>query len=225
MKKIHLLLILSALLALTSCSDKPLSQANDKNANLKQGDEIPMNEEKKVEREKTLEKKYEATALSESLFLTDNQATGPLVRINYPEDNKVEIFSHIEYSYDGTITRSMPGQINAQEISVKSTRPKSIKINVKLASDIKSLLGQEAILLDVRTKEEYREGHLSNSINMDLQGLADNLDKLPNKDRLIVVYCRSGNRSNQAQMILEKNGYFVLDAGGVIGFENLLVKN
>ena len=73
------------------------------------------------------------------------------------------------------------------------------------------------VRLDVRTVEEYADGHIANTINIDV--LKDEFEKkakatLP-KDKVIAVNCRSGKRSKNAARILVKNGFKVieLDAG------------
>jgi len=72
-------------------------------------------------------------------------------------------------------------------------------------------------ILDVRTPKEYRSGHIKNSILVPLDSLEENLDKIP-KDKKIIVYCRSGNRSINASRVLKKHGYTPIDVkGGIIG--------
>lgn len=66
----------------------------------------------------------------------------------------------------------------------------------------------DTILLDVRSKQEYNEGHLAGSINLCLYDLEKKANSvLQNKNATIIVYCASGNRSSKAQQILEKMGY------------------
>lgn len=64
-----------------------------------------------------------------------------------------------------------------------------------------------AILLDVRSPQEFNEGHLSGAINIPLYDFKKKLNKLPNKESLIIIYCTSGHRSKQAKEKLEKMGY------------------
>ena len=73
-------------------------------------------------------------------------------------------------------------------------------------------------LLDVRTIEEYKEGHLRDAKLIPLQTLSDNLHMLKaDKDKKIIVYCRSGNRSVAASRILESHGFVPLNVkGGII---------
>jgi rhodanese-related sulfurtransferase len=72
------------------------------------------------------------------------------------------------------------------------------------------------ILIDVRTKEEYEEGHIDKALNHDvtnmLHGMLPNVDK----DEEITLYCMSGGRSKIAKEILEKYGFKkIIDAGSI----------
>lgn len=75
----------------------------------------------------------------------------------------------------------------------------------------------DLILLDVRTAEEYAGGHIPNALNLpneDIQSIEP--DILPDKEQLILVYCRSGNRSGQAVRKLVDMGYTnVYNIGGI----------
>ena len=72
-------------------------------------------------------------------------------------------------------------------------------------------------LLDVRTIPEYKEGHLRDATLIPLDKLEENLAKLP-KEKKILVYCRSGNRSIGASRILKRHGYTPVNIkGGIIG--------
>ena len=66
---------------------------------------------------------------------------------------------------------------------------------------------ENAILLDVRSKQEFKEGHLEGSINIPLYEIDKQLDKIPDKQCTIVIYCASGHRSKQAKEKLENLGY------------------
>ena len=76
-----------------------------------------------------------------------------------------------------------------------------------------------AVLLDVRTPEEYRDGHLPGAKNLPL----DRLDTIaePSGSPLF-VYCRSGARSAQARARLAREGYSVTDLGGLLGYRGPL---
>ncbi len=73
-------------------------------------------------------------------------------------------------------------------------------------------------LLDVRTIQEYKSGHLRNAVLIPVQALSKNLGMLKqDKDKKIIVYCRTGSRSVSASRILEENGFTPLNVkGGII---------
>lgn len=73
------------------------------------------------------------------------------------------------------------------------------------------------IILDVRTPEEFRERHIPNAINIPNKTIgSEDIQELPDKDQLILVYCRSGNRSKQASGKLAELGYTnIVEIGGI----------
>ena len=73
-------------------------------------------------------------------------------------------------------------------------------------------------LLDVRTIQEFKSGHLRGATLIPVQALDENLGMLEqDKDKKIIVYCRTGSRSVSASRILEKNGFTPLNVkGGII---------
>jgi len=76
-----------------------------------------------------------------------------------------------------------------------------------------------AILLDVRTPQEYREGHIPDSKNVPLQAIDKVADLAENKDTVLYVYCYSGARSRQAAAMLQYMGYTnVQNIGGIAAY-------
>ena len=76
-----------------------------------------------------------------------------------------------------------------------------------------------AVLLDVRTPEEYRAGHIPGSKNVPLQSLDKVTSFVNNQDTPVFVYCRSGARSAQAVSVLEGMGYTnVKNIGGIAAY-------
>lgn len=67
------------------------------------------------------------------------------------------------------------------------------------------------IIVDVRSEDEYNEGHIVDSINIPYDQIDENINL--DKTKTIMVYCRSGNRSSIAYNILVDLGYDVLDLG------------
>ncbi len=76
---------------------------------------------------------------------------------------------------------------------------------------------QDYIILDVRTPEEYAEKHIPNAINVPNETIGEDvIPELPDEEQLILVYCRSGNRSKQASDKLVSLGYTnVYEFGGI----------
>ncbi len=76
-----------------------------------------------------------------------------------------------------------------------------------------------AVLLDVRSPQEYREGHIPGSQNVPLQQLDKVEEVTENKDTILYVYCRSGARSRQAVSLLKHMGYTnVHNIGGIAAY-------
>ena len=83
--------------------------------------------------------------------------------------------------------------------------------------DYKEIMKEnDYVIIDVRTKEEYNESHIKDAINIPYDEIDENIEI--EKDKVIFVYCKSGNRSNQAYNTLTNLGYEVYDLGS---FENI----
>ncbi len=76
----------------------------------------------------------------------------------------------------------------------------------------------EHILIDVRTPEEFAEGHIAGAVNIPVDQIGARLSEIP-QDQTVVVYCRSGNRSATAAAELAASGYTVYDLGGIISWQ------
>ena len=95
-------------------------------------------------------------------------------------------------------------------------------------AEAKALMDSESgyIIIDARTQSEYDGGHIPGAILIPEYEIADRAEKeLPDKDQLILVYCRSGRRSKIAAEELVKLGYTnVKEFGGIIDWEYEIVK-
>lgn len=80
--------------------------------------------------------------------------------------------------------------------------------------DYVSLVKNGAIILDVRTKHEFKQGHIKESVNIPLDQLKKNLRQLPDKQQSLILCCASGVRSSSAQAILKAGGYSKVFNGG-----------
>ncbi|MEO7989540.1 MAG: rhodanese-like domain-containing protein [Chryseolinea sp.] len=77
-----------------------------------------------------------------------------------------------------------------------------------------ALVKQGAIILDVRTKGEYAGGHIKGSMNISVDQLKSNLNRLSDKNKTIITCCASGMRSASAKSILKSSGYVNVHNGG-----------
>ena len=79
--------------------------------------------------------------------------------------------------------------------------------------DLQDLINNGATIVDVRTKDEYRLGHIKNSVNIPLDKLGNSLGKL-DKNKPVITCCASGMRSASAKSILKANGFDNVHNGG-----------
>ena len=96
------------------------------------------------------------------------------------------------------------------------------------AEEAKSIMDSEKdyIILGVRTQEEYSQGHIPNAILIPHYSISDESKEiLKDKEQLILVYCRSGNRSKVAAEALTELGYTnVVEFGGINDWKYDIVK-
>lgn len=85
-----------------------------------------------------------------------------------------------------------------------------IQPNVNLAELVK----EGAIILDVRTKAEFESGHIRGAVNIPLDKLHANVNKLKGKSKAIITCCASGARSATAKGVLTNNGFTNVHNGG-----------
>jgi rhodanese-related sulfurtransferase len=85
------------------------------------------------------------------------------------------------------------------------------------------LVKNGAIILDVRSKSEFAGGHIKGALNISVDTLRNNLEKLKDKNKPIITCCASGMRSATAKSILTSNGYTqVYNGGGWYSLQNKL---
>jgi len=84
-------------------------------------------------------------------------------------------------------------------------------------AEAKTLVDNGALLVDVRSTEEFAGGHIDGAKNIPVGTVAANLAAFGQKDEPIVVYCRSGVRSGRAKSVLEDNGFTHVHNLGAMG--------
>ena len=116
--------------------------------------------------------------------------------------------------------------INLLFVLIASCGAKQINDEVITTVDVKKakeLLKEDIQLVDVRTPGEYEEGHIDNALNIDVtdDAFVKNIEQL-DKEKPVMVYCRSGHRSARAAEILKEKGFkkiYNLD-GGFMAWES-----
>jgi len=90
------------------------------------------------------------------------------------------------------------------------------------ADEIQAYVTKGAVILDVRTAEEFKEGHIEGSKNIALQVLNTKVAEIKKWNKPIIACCRSGMRSGQATSILKQNGIDCINGGGWQSLESKL---
>ena len=154
----------------------------------------------------------------------DQLPQGQLISLSFPDEMEgpPAVGSLYSYEIEPALRESWPPQgtvIKADEIRAFAGHT---VISFDTAEMILDHLPRNAYLIDVRTPEEYQDGHVSGAQNIPLDETEEViLTAVPEKADVIIVYCRSGNRSAQASKILEELGYqVILDAGGIIDYKS-----
>ncbi|MBA5245672.1 rhodanese-like domain-containing protein [Marnyiella aurantia] len=92
-------------------------------------------------------------------------------------------------------------------------------------SEFKEIMKNKPLLVDVRTREEFQGGSVKGAVNIPLNTVSKDLRRFAGKGN-IVVFCRSGNRSSQAKIILDQAGVSkVYNGGSLHNIQNLLKQN
>ena len=100
-----------------------------------------------------------------------------------------------------------------------------VKITAEEAREM--IENENVVILDVRTQEEFNEGHIPNAIllpSFEVQASAQYV--IPDKDQIIIVYCQRGRRSEESARVLIELGYTrVYDIGGIVDWDGEVVTN
>ncbi len=128
---------------------------------------------------------------------------------------KIEMLPEIRESY--------PVQITAVRIDLI---PETAEYRRITSSEAEELMTDDAVILDVRTRAEYDEGHIKDAVLIPDTDIKDKAEEaLPDKQAVILVYCRSGRRSEAASRTLIELGYTnVYDFGGIIDWTGEIIR-
>ena len=166
---------------------------------------------------------------NENAILIENETGEYWVSLNVENKDSTTHFNlgdEVVVYYNGIIAESYPMQINTvYAITLKEpadraeNNQEAVYVNIT-AEEAKQIMDSEEgyIILDVRTQEEYDQGHIPGAIlipDTEVEVTAEEV--LTDKDQLLLVYCRSGRRSKLASEILVELGYTnIKEFGGII---------
>lgn len=87
---------------------------------------------------------------------------------------------------------------------------------------IREYLANGATIIDVRTKDEYRSGHIRKSENIPLQNMSNRIGKIKGKNKKVIACCRSGARSGSAVTLLKRHGIDAVNGGSWNNLESII---
>ena len=117
----------------------------------------------------------------------------------------------------------IPGLLTLLLLGACASSSNPAKISAEKAKEM--IDGGNVVIVDVRTQEEYAAGHIEGALLIPNESISTAPVELPDKDAVILVYCRSGNRSAQASRKLADLGYTkIYDFGGIVDWPYAIVK-
>ena len=118
---------------------------------------------------------------------------------------------------------------NSTETTLENSTNKEITYEIISQTQAKDIMDNSTdyVIVDARTSEEFNEGHIKNAINLDYEEVTQKAESLlPDKNQLILIYCRSGRRSKIAAESLCQLGYTnVKEFGGIIDWKYEVVQD
>ena len=118
---------------------------------------------------------------------------------------------------------------NSTETTLENSTNKEITYEIISQTQAKDIMdnGTGYVIVDARTSEEFNEGHIKNAINLDYEEVTQKAESLlPDKNQLILIYCRSGRRSKIAAESLCQLGYTnVKEFGGINDWQYEVVQD
>ncbi|GAL68762.1 sulfur carrier protein adenylyltransferase ThiF [Jejuia pallidilutea] len=87
---------------------------------------------------------------------------------------------------------------------------------------IKAFLEQNAVILDVRTKQEWNEGHIANAMHIPLSDLKNHVEEIKKLNKPVIVHCKSGARSARATKLLKFYKIEAVNGGGLADLKLLI---
>lgn len=152
---------------------------------------------------------------------------GILAIVNATDNTPLSPGNIVTLEVTGEVSRESENVISFgyNNAEIKDEEVGVLNIDFNTVFSILDKLPESAHLIDVRTAEEFESGHIEGALNIPLGSVEEGVSKLTgDMHDVILLYCRSGNRSGQAANLLNNAGYkLVFNAGGISSFKGELV--
>ena len=165
---------------------------------------------------------YEALHLGNFLFVITKTTEDTKTNLHLPvvahfdEPQDLQVGDVMALAFD-QLMESFPPQAVITSSKKLLEEHKAYLANFDLAQQLLEIRPEQTYLIDVRTKEEFEEGHVPNSINIPLDQIESIVDIVPDTDSTLLLYCQSGRRTVTAATALLHLGYKVIfDFGGIL---------
>ena len=167
---------------------------------------------------------YEALHLGNFLFVITKTTEDTKTNLHLPvvahfdEPQDLQVGDVMALAFD-QLMESFPPQAVITSSKKLLEEHKAYLANFDLAQQLLEIRPEQTYLIDVRTKEEFEEGHVPNSINIPLDQIESIVDIVPDTDSTLLLYCQSGRRTVTAAKALLDLGYKVIfDLGGILNY-------
>ncbi len=88
--------------------------------------------------------------------------------------------------------------------------------------EIKSVLKEDHLIMDVRTEQEFAQGHIAGAVNVPVHMVGHYIEDIKKQKKKIILYCRSGARASSALSLLQRNGIEAYNAGGIMQLQSII---
>ncbi len=149
---------------------------------------------------------------------------GELITLSFPEDSETpELFSLWEAEINEMLRETAPPQGDAVLIRKISDAPGPVKITWDQTAALRLHLPERVRLIDVRSEDEYRGGHVPGAELLPLDRIEQEISDFAGPEDILIVYCRSGKRSASAAKTIAGKGFeLVFDSGGILNYKGEL---
>ncbi len=167
---------------------------------------------------------YEALHLGNFLFVITKTTEDTKTILHLPvvahfdEPQDLQVGDVMALAFD-QLMESFPPQADITSSIKLLEEHKAYLASFDLAQQLLEIRPEQTYLIDVRTKEEFEEGNVPNSINIPLDQIESIVDIVPDTDSTLLLYCQSGRRTVTAAKALLNLGYKVIfDLGGILNY-------